>query len=101
MVGFVGGLNPIANLDRAFCGGAQFIVSHGQHLNVSVDSVEQRAGDFRHVALDHARRDMHSTSCRCDNRGAAGIFGAERRLIYLPVVRLGLKKEKGIAAGGI
>ena len=56
MLGLVGGLNPIANLDRAFSGGAPFIVSHGQHLDVSVDSVEQRAGDFRHLALDHARR---------------------------------------------
>ena len=46
-----------ANLGRALGGraAAQLLVLNGRHFDVDVDAVEQRAGDFGHVALDHGR----------------------------------------------
>ena len=49
---------PVANLGGAFPrrSAAQLLVMDRRHLDVNVDTVEQRAGDFGYIALDHRRR---------------------------------------------
>ena len=67
MLALAGGEDAGADVGGAFGGGAaaQLLVLHGGDLDVDVDAVEQRAGDFGDVALDHGRRaDAVAATCR-------------------------------------
>jgi hypothetical protein len=64
------------------CGGAlgcraaaQLLILNGRNFNVDVDAVEQRAGDFGHVALDHGRSAHALAGFVVEVAAGAGIHG--------------------------
>jgi hypothetical protein len=71
------GHHPAANLRRALGRrrAAQLLILHRRNLDVNVDAVEQRAGDFGHVALDHGRRAHALARLVVEVAAGAGIHG--------------------------
>jgi hypothetical protein len=71
------GHHAVANLRRALGrrSAAQLLVLHGRNFDMNIDAVEQRAGDFGHVALDHGRRTHALARLVVEVAAGAGIHG--------------------------
>ena len=72
-----GGQHAGANVGRALGrrAAAQLLVLNGRNLDVNVDAVEQRPGDFGHVALDHGRGAHALARLVVEVAARAGIHG--------------------------
>src|SRR5450432_2294065 len=55
--------------------GAEFFVFYGRDFDVDVDAVEERAGDFGDVALDHGRGAVALAGGVAEVAAGAGIHG--------------------------
>ena len=53
----------------------QFFVLNGRHLYMDIDAVEERAGDFSHVALNHRRRAHALAGFVVEVAAGAGVHG--------------------------
>jgi hypothetical protein len=75
---FLAGANDaVANLGGGFrlVGGAHFFVVHGGNVDVDIDAVHERAGDFRDVALDHGSGAVAFATAVVVEAAGAGIHG--------------------------
>jgi len=72
-----GGQDAGTDLGRPLGGGAsaQLFILHGRDFDVDVDAVEQRARDFRDVALDHGRGTHAVAGFVVEVAAGAGVHG--------------------------
>src|SRR5262249_18379030 len=64
---FTSAFHALADLRRAFrlaVAPAQLLVIHCRNIDVNVDSIHQRPGNFRDIALDHGRAALAVTLSR-------------------------------------
>src|ERR1035438_6866274 len=74
---FASGHHPVANLSRSFGrrAAAQFLVLHRWNLDMYIDAVEKRAGDFGDIALNDRRSAMALARLVIEIAAGAGVHG--------------------------